>query len=281
MRRSPLFQVSWAVVATCVLLALALVVSEWRFSHATASNGKIMPIQSPSALGVTATVATTPQQYWQVGANADDDGHAVNAMRTRIHTHQAGAIANQTSDYFWIGSYLADHSFIQVGYVVASDNHTPRWFYCTFDPAGKQGACPIGPTASAGPIGAWHTYALQATASRVPGVWDWTVSMDSHTIGTLTENAGTTGAAQPGIFAEQSAFVPHAATNDLGPVEFAPALEVIRVGDADTHFQPVASARAIYSTLGMCPPYGVGVAGVNDIMLGSHLPCVPAGSSLW
>ena len=279
MKRSPLLQVSWAIIGTCALLALALIASEWRQSLAQPTrNGHLVPLQAPTVLGAQTVIATAPEQYWQVGAMVDMDAHNFVGMRTRIRTRLPSHIADQTADYFWIGSYLADHSFIQVGYVVSWRDHSPRWFYCTFDSAGKQGPCPNGPVGSAGPVGSWHTYDLRASTGQSAGMWQWTVQVDGQTVGILPELAGSTGLAMPTVFAEQSAYAPHAATNDLGPVEFAPAFTLLPAGE---QWQPATSARAVYSTQGTCPPYGVGVGGVNDILLGSHLTCLSDGTSLW
>ena len=200
-------------------------------------------------------------------------------MQTTIRTHIPSAIADKTADYFWIGAYLADRSFIQIGYAVSWYDHTPRWFYCAFDAAGVKGSCPQGPDRSAGPEGSWHSYTLQATPGETSGTWIWTARVDGKTIGSLIAHSGVTTASRIGIFAEQSAFTPHAPSNVLGPVEYRPAIEMATIS-APGRFRAPQDARA-YSSDQICPPYGIVAIGTNDVRLGSGLPCLLNGSNLW
>jgi len=267
----------WIPISTCLLLLSLLIALTWHAdsTHATYTH------QSVVSLGaLRPTMTTARQTYWQVGVVAGGDGQHVSAMRTRIRTHLPHTVADKTTDYFWIGSYLADGSFIQIGYAIPWYDAQPRWFFCAFDPNGTKMQCPLGEPQSAGPAEAWHSYTLIATRVQ-PDHWLWVAQIDDHVIGSIPEQVGSTGVATPGVFVEQSAFAPHAATNDLGPVEFSPAIEVVQGGASTTHFTAATTGNVAYSTLDVCPPYGVGLAGKNDVLLGTDLPCLPAGTYLW
>lgn len=268
-----------------VLLAVTLLASGtyhfWSLGGSFAHEGLFPPAQSVIyPLTGTPVTSTATQIYWQVGATASSDARDTTAMRTRIHTDIPTAVADQTTNYFWIGSYLSDGSFIQVGYAVPWFDKMPRWFYCEFDRAGKKGPCQMGEPNSIGAEGEWHSYALESRSDATSGTWQWVALVDGVAVGSIPENVGTTGSYTPSIFVEQSAFAPHAATNDLGPVEFYPAIE-FQTANSD-QYTSAASARATYSLpSATCPPYGLGVAGANDIVLGSGLGCPPSGTWLW
>lgn len=233
--------------------------------------------QSPLPLNVSVPTAPALQQYWQAGVLAGPAAQHATAMRTTIRTRIPHAVADNTTDYFWIGAYLADGSFIQAGYAVPWYDRSPHWFYCSFTPTGAKGPCDFGAPNSAGPDQSWHSYALQSAPTSAGALW--TVTVDSRAVATFPATSGTTGTHTPGVYIEQSAFTPHAPINDLGPSAFAPALEIQTV----THptFFAAPHARASYSAPGTCPTYGIGVAGFNDLMLGNGIACPPDGANLW
>lgn len=265
---------AWLATATAVAVVALVAAQQVRglivTRHMAASLGP-QPL-----LSVTAGTGA-PQQYWQVGAVASQADADVSGMQTTMRLAIPKTIADHTTVYLWIGSYLADGAFVQVGVAIPWYDRSPRWFYCAFDPAQRKGPCAMGPSGSGGKAGSWHRFTLSA-APAAAGGFVWTAAMDGQTIGVLPESVGTTGASAPGVFVEQSAFAPHAATDDLGPVEFRPALQVARSSGA---WQPAPAALATYSAADTCPPYGIGVAGPNDLWLGSQLDCPPAGSALW
>ncbi len=231
---------------------------------------------SPSAAGAAAAPTAL---FWQVGIRATADGMASTAMRTTIRTQIPATIANQTNDYYWIGSYLADGSFIQVGYGVSGADHTAHWFYCSFTAQHQEGACPLGPPNSAGSVGSWHTYSLALTSQTARQQWVWTATMDNTVIGTITTDAASTGVMAPSVYAEVSAFHPILATNSLGQVEFHPAIQLRNQGDQRYHTPQ--GATVAYSQANVCPPYGMSIIRANDVVFGNGLHCPPNGANGW
>ncbi len=284
MRRQPTYREPpsgfWAsFLITCVVIVAGVGVVNWRDQH----QFNLPAIPFPR-IGIAITPAATPvttARYWQTGVLAGGDATNATAMQTTIRTVQPNHIASQSTDYFWIGSYLADGSFIQVGYAVPWFDPEPRWFFCTFDPQGNEGPCPLGPPGSAGPSGAVHTYTLVAQPADQAGTWDWVASMDGQTIGDATLGAGDTGRQTPSIFVEQSSFAPLSATNDLGPVDFNPAIQFSHDTNGSPDFSAPQHARPAYSSSSACPPFGVNVIASNAVQLGSQLSCLPTDTNLW
>jgi hypothetical protein len=222
------------------------------------------------------------RQYWQVGLVAGPEASEAVAMRTSIVTRLPQAVASRTTNYFWIGSYLADGSFIQIGYYVASsDSRHAGWFYCAYTAQGDQGPCVYGPAGSAGGNGETHTYSLevvQSTDRAAPaqprGPATWIARLDGAALGQFSWPSGTTGPNSPSIYAESSGFAPHLPIGQLGPVDFIVAVQTRTAGQASyimaTHLQPV------YAAPDVCPPYGVAADGRGGALLGSDLLC-PSG----
>jgi hypothetical protein len=237
-------------------------------------------------------------QYWQVGLTAGPETHDAIGMRTSIVTRLPQVVGLRTTDYFWIGSYLADGSFVQIGYYVAwYDLWHAGWFYCAFTASGEKGPCVYGPAGSAGGDGVQETYTLEATTPSMPFMpfmpsmhtaraWTseaapvvWSAQVNGAEVGQFTWTSGTTGSNSPSIYAESSGFAPHAAASQLGPVDFSVAVQTRSVGQlvyttAD-HVQPV------YNGPDICPPYGVAANGQGGALLGSGLPCPSSDEWLW
>ncbi len=220
-------------------------------------------------------------QYWQVGLVAGPEASEADAMRTSIVTRLPQAVASRTTDYFWIGSYLADGSFIQIGYYVASsDPRHAGWFYCAYSAEGNQGPCVYGPVGSAGGDGETHTYSLEVApptgraAAAQPGPAVWIARVDGASVGHFNWTSGTTGPNSPSIYAESSGFTPHPSNGQLGPVDFIVAVQTRMAGQVSyvtaIHLQPA------YAAPDVCPPYGVAADGHGGALLGSGLPC-PSG----
>src|SRR5579884_1825330 len=108
MRKSPLWQLSWVVLCAGIVLILALGAAAWP----NLLQHRQLFLLSPTQISLTPTSTPAPQLFWQVGVFADDDAANIVGMRTTIRTHVPTTITSQTADYFWIGAYLADRSFI-------------------------------------------------------------------------------------------------------------------------------------------------------------------------
>lgn len=248
--------------------------------------------RSTPSVGHVHTTLVAPtglHQYWQVGLVAGPEARNAVAMRTAIVTRLPQAVANHTTNYFWIGSYLADGSFIQVGYYVPwYDQQSAGWFYCAFTAAGTKGPCVYGPLGSAGVDGATHTYALETTpladpdrvpASAVGPPMAWRALMDGAAIGHFVWTSGVTGPNSPSIYAESSGFAPHAATSQLGPVDF-PVTVQTRSAD-QPEYASATHVRPVYAASDVCPPYGLGDDQHGGVLLGTGLPCPAADAWLW
>jgi hypothetical protein len=220
--------------------------------------------------GVYALVQTAAQVHtlWQVGLRADvADAHAT-AMRATLSTHLPQRVAADTTSYYWVGSYLADGSFIQAGYyVLAYAPDTAGWFYCAFSRAGAEGPCVYGPLESV--LAGSHTYALVATTGP-DGTAIWSASLDGRGIGHFPWSVGDTGSASPAVYMESSAVHPHAAESVLGPMTVS-GFAIRPAGAAS--YRPVRAVYPAYSAADVCPPYGIRALGGGKAALGSGLGC--------
>ncbi len=231
--------------------------------------------------GVETFVSTTgPHQYWQVGMAATSDDSQATGMRASIETRVPEAVSQNTTDYFWVGSYLADGSFIQVGYYVPwYDNAHAGWFYCAFTASGHKGPCAYGPLGSAGVDTTRHTYTLETATTGSAHDPVWQAELDGAQIGQFTWTAADTGSNAPAIYAESSGFAKHDGSSQLGPVDFVSGLEV-RTADA-IQYARATHALAMYSAPNICPPYGVALDGHGGVRIGSGLACPDRWSELW
>jgi hypothetical protein len=246
-----------------------LITNNMLFSHP-----EQLTMNHPSSLPGT----SVPQQFWQVGVIGDTSGKNSVGMRTTIRTFIPQNIDDKTTAYFWIGAFLDDKTFIQVGYIVPWYDNTAHWFYSVFTPNGEKGPSNQGESKSAGEANEWHQYSLQSTLGQTEGTWVWAARMDEQILGQFTLNEGDTGGTPPIVMAEQSAFEPHAATNDLGPVQFKPAIETAR---EPGKFVSSIHAYAKYSLPSTCPPYGISSHAPNDVMLGNGLGCPLDSTMVW
>jgi hypothetical protein len=231
--------------------------------------------------GVETFVSTSgPHQYWQVGLAADSNSRHATGMRATIQTRVPQRVSKDTTDYFWIGSYLADGSFIQLGYYVPGyDNAHAGWFYCSFTASGREGPCTYGPSGSAGTDRSNHTYTLETAPAAAGQKARWRVELDGSQIGAFTWTTGETGTNAPVIYAESSGFDKHDSSNQLGPVDFAGGFAV-RGGGSAAYTRP-AHAIVMYSAPNVCPPYGIASDGHGGTLLGSGLACPDRFGMLW
>jgi len=210
-------------------------------------------------------------QFWQVGLEAGPEDQDATGAQATIETLLPQRVTVNTTDYFWVGSYLRDDSFIQVGYYVPWYNESHAgWFYCAFYANGKEGPCTYGALGSAGANNTHHTYTMQSVTSST-GRASWRMSVDSRKVGTFTWSSGSSGTNMPMIYAESSGFTPHPSTSQLGPVDFLTGLQV-RLHDG-AGFQPAVHLYVMYSAASVCPPFGIRSDGHGGILLGSGLPC--------
>ena len=217
---------------------------------------------------------------WQVGIQAAGAPDQDTGVRTIIETRLPQRVSDQTTDYYWIGAYLSDGSFVQAGYYISwLDDTRAGWFYCAFTANGQKGPCAMGTLGSAGGNGSRHTYTLETLSGATTGGVEWRVTLDGATIGQFAWTAGDTGNFMPGIYAESSGYTPHAATSQLGPVRFSGGIQVRPSGQTDYVAAPHAQVQ--YNATDICPPYGVAADGLGIALLGSGLDCPPGSSQLW
>jgi hypothetical protein len=277
----------WIGVAICAALAATLAL--WLWGTPLASSGHVMLQRAeslPALIRVPrvddSQVGGGTHQYWQVGLTAGPEASNASAMRTTITTVLPQQVAAQTTNYYWIGSYLADGSFIQIGYYVAwYDPTSAGWFYCSFSPTQQKGPCVYGPSGSAGADGTVYSYALESDAQIGSGAGTavWTALVDGSAVGSFSWTSGTTGTNSPGIYAESSGFTAHAADSTLGPVDFPLPLETRAAGQ--TSYQTAHHVRPAYDADDICPPYGAASDGSGGVLLGSQVGCPPSDQWLW
>ncbi len=266
-------------VTGMIFAMVALVILLVSVTRAGRLASLVIPQARSTPPAATQAAAAATALFWQVGVSATADGMESTAMRTTIRTQIPATIANQSNDYYWIGSYLADGSFIQVGYGVSGADHTAHWFYCSFTALHQEVACPLGQPNSAGPAGSWHTYSLALTSQTARQQWVWTATMDNTVIGTITTAVASTGVMTPSVYAEVSAFHPIPATNSLGQVEFHPAIQLRN--QRDPRYHTPQGATVAYSQANVCPPYGMNIIQANDVVFGNGLHCPPNGANGW
>ena len=270
------------LTAFCLLIALLALWSVPRISAYLSSpqgiaqvRSKLAHFQKDGSSQPRDRAGTQPQpstmQFWQVGLQASaDDANAIGA-RSIIQTRLPQQVSENTINYFWVGTFLADGSFIQAGYFVPWNDETHAgWFYCAFYPDGREGPCVYGASGSAGANGTNHLYTLEATTGASENV-SWKITLDDVVVGKLAWSSGSTGSYVPMIYAESSGYHPHPGTSQLGPVDFVSGLDVLQAGQAQ--FEPAMHLYVMYSAPTVCPPYGIGRDGHGGILLGSGLPC--------
>lgn len=286
-RRSPRRRgFPWFIIF-CLIGLLALVASPSQLSvSALAGQGmRVVAGGLDGAVRLAAKLPDTisllvdphaPHQYWQVGVMADASSAHATGIRTRITTRLPQRVGDKTTNYFWIGSYLSDGSFIQIGYWVPwYDSAHAGWFYCVFDSGRHKGPCSYGAMGTAGSDGASHTYALEAVADHAStgrgGPAMWRATVDGQSVGAFHWTARETGSNMPAIYAESSGFAPHASISQLGPVDFVGGIETRHAGQPG--YRRAAHVTVAYSAANVCPPYGIAADGHGGVLLGSGLAC--------
>jgi len=235
--------------------------------------------------------ASTGAYWFQVGATGDSSsaGHYGASVMIRTVYDQA----NNDAHSYWVGGYLSNGAFVQVGYLTTvSTDGSPyccAWFYEYFL-SQNSSCCPpvIGPEFSAGPIGSWHSYKMD---SNLNGTWSF--YMDGRLLALPGGNgSGTT----PNLGTDNSGNQPPAALaevadtpNDrdtLGPAEFGSL--TYRATTQPTDWRTVARGLGLVtygapSKKDIPNPYGsVEITGVdNDFLAGSRVPQPVTNTVFW
>ena len=235
--------------------------------------------------------ATTGAYWFQVGATGDPSsaGHYGASVMIRTVYDQA----NNDAHSYWVGGYLSNGAFIQVGYLttVSTDGrpYCCAWFYEYFE-SQNSSCCPpvIGPELSAGPMGSWHSYKMD---SNLNGTWSFymdgkLLTLPSGTGSGTTPNLGTnnSGNQPPAALAEVAD-----ALNDkdtLGPAEFGSLTYRSSAQPSDWHSVPKGLGLVTYgapSKKDIPNPYGsVEITGVdNDFLAGSRVPQPVPNTVFW
>ncbi|HEY5620821.1 MAG TPA: hypothetical protein VIK88_04125 [Candidatus Bathyarchaeia archaeon] len=275
-----------AVAFFILVLSQASTIGQQSIAQAEPASPKVpMPIrQGPLLL----TQQTPSQYYWyQVGAIGNSSSY--NFVGANITIRTVYDQVNNDAHSYWIGGYISNGAFIQVGYLngvsTTGQPYCCAWFYEYF-PAGQSTCCPpvIGREGTAGPIGSRHEYSMVHTVNGV-----WSFYMDGKLLGSTPNlGASSSGNHAPAGIAE----VAQASSNTdiLGPAEFEDMWFLT------TTWQRVPAANSLiwYGTgtpLNPPPPanpYGVAnVTGINNAFLagsGIPQPSSPSpnpGPSLW
>ncbi len=243
------------------------------FPGFTGSVNSVTP--SEIALGAS----QEKHQYWQIGVVADSSAINSTGMQTRIQTRLPSAVTAGTSEYFWIGSYLSDRSFIQIGYAIPWNQLRGEWFYCVFSSIGVKGPCVYGEPGSVGGTGKWNTFAL-TSAPIGNGRFLWTAELNGIRLGSFSMQTGSTGPNTPGVYGEQSSYTAASASDVFPEIEFFPAIQVISAGHSNRYSAP-NHATVYYSAANVCPPYGLAVVQPNNVYIGSHLSCAQPYQYVW
>ena len=132
------------------------------------------------------TSANADHVYWQIGLSSGAEDRHATGMRATIVTTLPQQVSENTTNYFWVGSYLSDGSFVQVGYYVAAhDTSDAGWFYCAFYANGKEGPCEYGQLGTVGVNGANHTYTLESASDPTSSGTIWRAELDGDLLGTF------------------------------------------------------------------------------------------------
>jgi hypothetical protein len=243
-------------------------------------NGGLGGLSATATTGTTTAASGAQHPYWQVGLAADGVPDHLTGVRATIQTRLPEQPSFRTTNYYWVGAYLNDGSFIQAGYYVPwYSGSSAGWFYCAFDASGHEGPCQYGALGTVGGNNSLHVYTLQTAGAATAGATTWDVLVDDQQVGSFTWTAGDTGTNAPVIYAESSGFAAHDPSSVLGPVHFPDGIEVRAPGQAS--YAPAPHLRVVYNATNVCPPYGIASDGQGGVWLGSGLACPQRWSLLW
>ncbi|TMI32940.1 hypothetical protein E6H29_01405 [Candidatus Bathyarchaeota archaeon] len=282
----------------CALMILEAFPLVELFSQTVLTRGG-KPVLIPEGPYGAAATSTPVDHYWfQTGAMGYSSGLSASSDYTAANVTIRTVFdkVNNDAHSYWVGGYISNGAFIQVGYLnevsTTDQPYCCAWFYEYF-PANNSTCCDpvIGLEGSAGPIGSWHTYTMAHTGNGV-----WSFYMDGRQLGSSPDLGATnSGSWAPAAIAE----VAQATTNTdiLGPAEF----KDLSFRTPVSGWQPVESAGTFLyygkppasSNPPPVPPpnpyWVVEVEGQdNDFLVGSYLPQPPntipsqyPGALLW
>lgn len=277
-----------------IILASILVLSAVSFASREISAGdelafSKMPVpirQGPLLL----RQQSTPVYYWyQVGAIGTNSSSNFTGASIKIKT--AYDQVNNDAHSYWVGGYIANGAFIQVGYLnglsTTGQPYCCAWFFEYF-PVGQNCCDPvIGREGSAGPVGSWHTFSMEHTTGGI-----WSFYMDGELLGSTPPlGAENSGDESPAGIAEVAQATSN--TDVLGPGEF----KDMQFRDLLGSWQPVPAANNMI-WYGEGTPQGGGtqpnlygvreVNGIdNNFLAGSGVPPLtapvgpPGNTPLW
>jgi len=278
---------TFALAFILILLPASVVAQQFPAEGEREGSKTPVPIrQGPILLNQ----ASVPVYYWyQVGAIGTSSSYDFTGANITIRTVYDRV--NNDAHSYWVGGYLSNGAFIQVGYLnglsTTGQPYCCAWFFEYF-PVGQDCCDPvIGREGSAGPIGSWHTYSMVHTGGEI-----WSFYMDRKLLGSTPPIGATSSGQQaPAGIAE----VAQAASNAdvLGPGEF----KDMRSRSISGSWQLVSAANNLIwygegtpSGGGSYPnPYGVREVNSvnNNFLAGSGIPQLsgpaapPGGPLLW
>jgi hypothetical protein len=167
------------VLAVLTLTSLISLHGSQDATSNSAASGQALQIRE-GPIGPTSAAPGGP--YWfQQGGTSDSITHYSVGASVRIRTVYDSV--NGDAHSYWVGSFLANGAFVQVGYLntltTTNQYYCCAWFYESFPYLNDTSPPFIGPPGSAGPIGSWHTYSMNYNASF--GVWSF--YMDNQYLG--------------------------------------------------------------------------------------------------
>jgi len=226
--------------------------------------------------------------WYQQGACSQDPGLFAStgfATRIEIQRNQRGTMSSSMS--YWIGTYLRDGSFIQVGYHVKPTSPVGEQVrpFASYFPNGPNFNHDSDPNHRLeGPAFASGTFHWFNMTMGAPGVWTMTVD------GAPFWNITTTPLGSDALVFVMSEVSQGTIYNELRAARFFPAA-LYRDGQGVWHAPQSAKACYYYQSdgnactpaEGVIRPYtvGKGPTGVNDILSGRGAPCVQNTARLW
>jgi hypothetical protein len=253
-------------------------------------------------LSSPSTIAISQQEVsYQVGAVGDYASLGSLGVEAEIQTNAykfpVGVSVEERSDYFYVGSDLANGGFIQFGYALnpgqlclagfqksgkvtctgtvdSVGNGDARWEWQYWPSVnGTDFYAGTGFRNSAGANGIWHKYSLLPAANSS----GWVFAFDGAPVGEI-DFAPSVSSSSVFIYAEQLTSLKLAS---LGPVEFRNISYLTNGG-----WKPVV---ALYASIGCgaletCTqpnPYGVEGLGSGVVIVGSNIPIAEDGQMIW
>ncbi len=191
---------------------------------------KILLVNSTTLLltGILVFVAFSPayatsNRYWfQVGAYAangngygDNFGISITGASVEIRVNTNQHINDpQTALAYWVGIDLPENSFIQVGYIITTQNEVPHWYWEYFHHNAVSSTLKFNGAVGVdiGPNGTWYDFSIQASGTI------WTAYVNNSSVGSI--DLGVTDSEGSGPYAVAEAADVTNTYTVLGPVEF-------------------------------------------------------------